>query len=503
MGDQAVVNNDSDKKLECTVKVEDTGAWKKKITIDIPRKEIDSALGTQYKELRRYAEVPGFRKGRAPQQLVEKRFGGEVNDQTKLRLLGQAFEIVDEKHDFEILGEPDFDPANVELPKSGDMHFEYEVEVRPEFELPEIEGIKVEKPLIEVDDAKIDDAVSELCNRYGTTDTVDGAAKENDSVEADVTVIVKGIDENELLKGIVLRVSGDGGAIAGVALEGLGKTLKGAKAGDVKKTKGTAPETHANEAYQKNEVKFEIAVTSVKRMNPAELNEAFFAQLGVPSEEELRKYLEQDLEAKADKEVRQVMAKQIEAYFDSKIDFELPAGVAARHGARVLQSRYYELMNMGIPQESIAENIEKLRASTSEQAMKELKRNIIMEDVVEKLNITVSDPEVNGWIYQIASQYGRRPEKVRDELQSNGRLEELKSQIGMEKAIDKILEMAEVVDGPVDSGAKTTAKKGKTTKKTAKKVAKKAEDKTDGSDKKAPAKKTKKAVKRKAPESDK
>ena len=503
MGDQAVMNNDSDKKLECTINVEDTGAWKKKITIEIPRKEIDSALGTQYKELRRHAEVPGFRKGRAPQQLVEKRFGVEVKDQTKLQLLGQAFEIVDEKHSFEILGEPDFDPAAIELPATGDMHFEYEVEVRPEFELPELENIKVEKPLIEVDKAKVDDAVLELCNRSGTTDTVDGAAKENDTVEADVTVIVKGVDEHEVLSGIALRVSKDGGAIAGVALEDLGKTLNGVKAGDTKKTKGTAPETHANEAYQNNEIKFEISVTSVKRMHPAELNETFFAQLGVPGEEELRKYLEQDLEAKADKEVRQVMARQIEEYLDGKIDFELPVGVAARHGARVLQSRYYELLNMGIPQESISENIEKLRASTGEQAIKELKRNIIMEDVVRKLEITVSDPEVNGWIYQIASQYDRRPEKVRDELQANGRLDELKSQIGMEKAIDKILEMAEVVDGPGDGGAKTAVKKGKTTKKTAKKIAQKAEDNKDGTDKKAPAKKTKKTVKRKAPESDK
>jgi FKBP-type peptidyl-prolyl cis-trans isomerase (trigger factor) len=158
---------------------------------------------------------------------------------------------------------------------------------------------------------------------------------------------------------------------------------------------------------------------------------------------------------------------------------------------------------MGIPQESISENIEKLRASTGEQAIKELKRNIIMEDVVSKLEITVSDPEVNGWIYQIASQYDRRPEKVRDELQANGRLDELKSQIGMEKAIDKILEMAEVVDGPGNGGAKTAVKKVKTTKKTAKKIAQKAEDNKDGPDKKAPAKKTKKTVKRKAPESDK
>ena len=501
MTDQAVMNADNDKKLECAIKVEDTGAWKKKIFIDIPRSEIDNALGDQFKELRRYAEVPGFRKGRAPQSLVKKRFGGEVNDQTKLRLLAQAFEQVDEQHTFEILGEPDFNPEDVVLPDTGDLHFEYEVEVRPEFELPELEGIKVEKPMIEVDDAKVDDAIGELCKRYGVTDAVEGAAKEDDTIEADVTVTVKGVDENEVLTGIALRVSKDGGAIAGVSLEDLGKTLKGAKAGDTKKTKGTAPETHANEAYQNNEVNFEIVVKSVKRMIPAQLNEDFFKQLGVPGEDELRKYLEQDLESKAEKEVRQAMAKQVDEYLDGKISFELPAGVAARHSARVLQSRYYELLNMGVPQESIAENIEKLRASTGEQAMAELKRNIIMEDVSEKFKIEVTDPEVNGWIYQIAMQYNRRPEKVRDELQSNGRLDELKSQIRMEKAIDKILKMAEVVDAP--AGAKPAAKKAKTTKKTAKKVAKKAEDKAEGAVKKAPAKKTKKAVKRKAPESDK
>jgi trigger factor len=161
---------------------------------------------------------------------------------------------------------------------------------------------------------------------------------------------------------------------------------------------------------------------------------------------------------------------------------------------------------MGIPQDKINENIEKLRASAADESARELKMSFISEAVAEKLDVTVSDAEVNGWIAQIAMRQRRRPEKIRDELRKDGRLADLEMTIRQEKAVDKILEMADVVDAPLETepAKKTGTKKKKTVKKATKKTSEKADDSSDESAKPKQAKKTKakKEAKRKPPSSD-
>jgi len=136
-------------------------------------------------------------------------------------------------------------------------------------------------------------------------------------------------------------------------------------------------------------------------------------------------------------------------YLDEKVGFELPEGVAARYADRFLARRYYDLLQQGIAREMIEENLERLRASSSEEANRQLKMSFVMDKVAEKLEVSVSEAEVNGVVAQIAARYGRRPERVKEELDREGRLESLKNQIRDERAVDKILEMAEVVDAPV------------------------------------------------------
>ena len=496
-----VLTEEKEVKLNCSVELEDSGPWQKKISITIPRDEIDAELDSQYGDLGKTAEVPGFRKGRAPRTLIQKRFGKDIADQTKLRLLAKAFEQVDDEQDFDILGEPEFDPEAVELPETGDMVFEYEVEIKPEFELPELEGIRIEKPIFEVTEDKIEEALAEFCKRNGQLEDIsDKAAKQEDVIRADVTVKVDGVEEEEKLEDHPLRVAE--GGVRGIWLEDLADTLKGVKVGDTRTCKAKAPETHANEAWQDKEAEITIEVKAIRRHKPAELNQELFEKIGLSDEAELRQHLAEDMERQADNEVRQEMSRQVIEHLESKVDFELPKKVAARHEARALERRFYELMNMGIPQEQITENLEKLRASSSEQAAKELKMNFIMASVAEKLELSVSDAEINGWIAQIAMQYGRRPEKLKDQLRSEGRLGEMQSQILHQKAIDKILEMAEVVDTPLttDKSADGGEKKKKPAKKATKKPAQKAEDKSDDSEESdAAAKKARKKASRNPP----
>ncbi len=467
--DEAV--NQDEKKLECKVEITDSGSWKKKISIEIPRAEIDKQLDEQYQELRNSAVLPGFRKGRAPRRLMEKRFGEDVSDQAKLRLLAQAFEQIEEEQDFEILGEPDLKPEDIELPAEGDFKFEYEIEVKPEFELPELEGIEVAKQVVDIDEKRVTDEIEQICRNAGKHEDVD-KSKENDMVRCKATLKVEGVEEEEVRDDVPMRAGAN--ALMGIEWSELEKGLVGVKVGDVVKAKSTAPDTHSTEDYRGKQAELTMEVKAVRRLKPAELNDDLFGRLGVSDEAELRERIEEMLEDRSDKEARQSMAQQIRDYLNSKVDFELPAGVAARHAQRFLMQQYYQLVQMGVPVEKLEENMEHFRTSSSEQSAAQLKSSFIMDAVCEKLEIDISESEVNAFIAQIASQQARRPERVRDEMAQSGRINELARQIRDEKAIDKILEMAKVVDAPAEAtaDAASTDNPEDTKKKTSKKTTK-------------------------------
>jgi len=437
-------------KLDCVVNVEDSGVWKKKICVEIPRREIDKELNEQYGEFTKTAQVPGFRKGRAPRRLVEKRHGADISSQTKLRLLGRVFEQIDEKDNFEILGEPDFDPEKIELPEQGDMKFDYEVEVKPQFDLPELEGIRLETRIYEVTKERIDEALLQLRRRGGEiVEVADGAAEEDDMIKADVTMTVEGIAEPETAEDIPLRVSS--AAVMGVLVEDLGTVLAGSEIGSTKTCSAQVSDTHPKEEYRNKKADFKITVKSIERLVPAEIDEKFLSTLGMGDVEELRNRIEQDLEDQADRQQRNMMRQQVHDYLDKNVQFELPAEAAARYAVRVLQRRYYDLAMQGVPQDRIEENLEKLRAASSEQAGQELKMSFVMDAVADKLEVEVTEAEVNGSISQIAGRYDRRPERVREQMQREGRLDSLRRQIRHDKAIDQIMERVEVVDAPAAS----------------------------------------------------
>src|SRR3989339_26364 len=137
---------ETESKIKNIVAVEDSGPCKKKISIEIPEKKITEVFDAQYADLRKEVVLPGFRKGRAPRRLLEKRFGKETGEQVKLKLLAEASDEVIKDNNIKVLGDPNIEHEKIELPQAGPLKFEFEVEVRPEFELPKLSDIEVTKP---------------------------------------------------------------------------------------------------------------------------------------------------------------------------------------------------------------------------------------------------------------------------------------------------------------------------------------------------------------------
>jgi len=481
---------------EADVDIADAGTLRKKVTVTIPRARIDAKFNEMFGELATTAQVPGFRIGRAPRRLIEKRFGKEVGDDVRNAMIGESLGGVLEKSELKTVGEPEIDLDKIELPETGDMEFSFEVEVAPEFDLPELSAIKVTRRTAEVTDEHVDSHLRELTEGRARFERTDEKTREGDVVTCGATISGEGIEPVER-PGLTLRVAP--GQIEGLPLVDLGKELSGKKAGQTVALKVTAPEAHPDEGWRGKELTVEVAVSEVRRRILPEVNDEFAETLGFESVQEMRQFVSGRLEQRLQAQAKRDMRGDICQHLLENTDFEVPAGAARRHTVRLVQRRYVELLSYGVPREKIDERLTELQAAASDQARQDLKLQFILDRVAKNEGIEVDDDEVNARVAQMAASQNRRPERLHQELAADGSLDQVRASVRDEKCIDLLLERAEMIEAEPeteepDKPAKTVKKK----KKAAKKTSAKAAGKTEKKAKKTGKTTAKKAAKKKA-----
>ncbi len=480
---------------ENQVAVEDAGTLKKKVTVTISRKRIDAKRDEMFGELGKNAQVPGFRVGHAPRRLIEKRFGKEVGQDVRNALLGESIGAAIEKSNLSMLGEPDLDLDKIELPDQGDMTFSFEVEVAPEFELPSLDNIAVSKPVIEINEDRVNQQLEQWRQSAARFEATEEGALAGDVVTADVKVTGEGIDEH-VHKDQPLRVAP--GQIEGLPLVDLADKLAGRKAGETIEMTIKVPEAHPNEAWRGKDAKIEIKLSQVRCRILPEINDEFAKNAGFESVAQLREQVRRSLESRVGQEVKRDMRAQVCKHLMDNTRFDLPEGVAARHTNRVLSRRYVDLLYRGVPREKIDENMAQLQAAATEEARNDLKLSFILGRVAKQQDLKVEEEEVNARIAAMANEYNRRPERMRQELEQEGTLDEVKVSILEEKALDLLLSKANVTEVAPQPPAEEAKPQKKAKAEQAGEAKKDKPEKDEASasadkEKKAPAKSKKKA----------
>lgn len=482
---QTPVTDDAAEKLAQEVKIEDAGPARKKITIEVPVERISDKISSNFDDLRADAVLPGFRRGRAPQRLIEKRFGKDVRKDVKTQLMAESYQQVVDDEDLRVIGEPDVGEIDeIELPDDGPFTFSFEVEIVPDFELPELTGIEVNKQKVEITDDQVDAELDRYCQMQGRMTAVDGAIQSEDYVAADVTIAAAdaGADDEPLDKkegqNIYVPPAERGkGHVGGIIIDDLADQLTGKKAGDSVTLTARGPAQHENEDLREKELSITIDVTRVERLAKAKV-EDMLPMLGFESEDELREQVKSSLSARAEAEQQADLHKQVTDKLVESVDFDLPQGLTGKQTERILQRRQLDLMYRGASPQDVEEQLAELRTASQAEAQHELKAFFILDKVAEKLGVEVDEAEVNGRIAQMAVQQNARPEKVRQEMARSGRLEQLFIQLREQKTLDRVLQDAKVNEveaekpEPKDE-AKTTKKKTTRKKSTKKKTTRK------------------------------
>lgn len=438
------------------VTIEDAGPCRKKINIEIPADVVSAKLNESLDTMMHEAPIPGFRKGRAPRRLIEKRFGSALRDETKRQLMSSAYAEAVEQNELKVLGEPSSETfATAEVQEGKPLAFDVEVEVVPEFDLPSLEGIKVLKPSADVPDEQVDQEIEKLCINEGSLEQRD-KPEPGDYLtgRGKMTATING-DEKTFhdIEGAVIRVpeaDSDGkGMILGVMVEDFAKQLGQPKPGETATIKVKGPENHEVEEIRGADLTITFDVERVDTIIPAPLTDVV-AKFGLESEAQLREGMVARLQQRAETQQKTVMRQQVMKFLLENTEFELPQRLTAGQAARNLERRRMELMYRGADPLQIEEHIAELRAASASDAVRELKMLFILAKASEELGVQIEEAEVNAMISQIALERGERPEKLRQELIQNNRVQALVQQIREHKTTDAILDKAEIEEVGVE-----------------------------------------------------
>lgn len=434
--------------LQLEVTVEKPQACLREVVVSIPRSEVDRYLKEAYDELVPDAQVPGFRAGRAPRKLVEKQFKDRIEERVKGSLLMDSLSQVTEQAEFSAIGEPDFEYESIELPDEGPFKFQFSIEVRPEFDTPNWKGLSLTKPVEEITEKEIDQALERVLARYATLEASDQPAEPGDkllvtAVYRDGTQVLSEMDEERV--SLAKRLS-----LSDAVCENFGEMMTGAKEGDVITGKAKLSEGHTDESMQNKEIDVDFTVVEVLKLELPQLTADFLDELGeFESEAELRDFVRNSLERQANFRTEQAMRSSIVEQLLADAHFELPPALVRRQTKRELERKVLEFRRSGFDEDMIRRFVNASRQNLQAGTEASLREHFILEQIAETENIDALPEEFEAEIQLIAEQSDSSPRKVRARFEKSGQMDALRNQIVERKVIETISAAANVTEETV------------------------------------------------------
>ena len=431
-------------KMSLDVEITESGPCLRHVVVKVPRADIDAVHDVAVGELSDSAEVPGFRKGHVPAGLIAKRFRRELADEVKQKLLVGSLEQLAEDHDLEPINEPNLDVDMIEIPEEGDFEYEFDVEVRPEFDLPDYKGLTIDRPVQEVTDEDVDAYLQQFLLQYAHFHDHDGPAETGDTVVVDLAFThggetVRTIEEAMLELRSLLRFQD-------AELEGFDELMAGVAAGEERTGEITVAAEADNVAMRGETLGVTFSVTAVKKTHLPELDAEFLDRLGVEDEDALKDALRGTLERQAEFGQRQNTRSQVLERITESADWDLPEELVTKQTENALRREILEMQQAGFTPQEIQARENEIRQhaiSTTRQAIKE---HFVLDRIAEEEELEVDGSDLDTEIQLMAMQSGENPRRLRARLIKSGMIENLEAQVRERKSIEVILEHAEFND---------------------------------------------------------
>ncbi len=439
---------ESQERLDLKVDIKDVGPCKKHVFVTISESDIKLLRDDTIAELSKETAVPGFRAGKVPERLLAKKFRKEISDQLKQKLLMQSLEQVSEENDLDPINEPELDVENLEVPESGDFDYEFEIEVRPVFDVPDYAGMTIERSVKEITEDDVTQARERYLAQFGQVVPYDGKAESGDYVVCDIEFthngeVIREMEEVTLRLRSTLRFHD-------AEVTGFDELIAGATEGDVKEFDLKISREATDFDMRDETVHVKLTVLDIKRLELPELDDALLERIGVNTVEELNELLKSSLERQIAYEQRQSTREQVLAKITEAASWDLPEGLVRKHVDNALRREILEMQQAGFSRQQIMARENKIRqesVSTTEQALKE---HFVLDKIASEQNIECTADDISSEIVNMAMQQGESPRKLRAKMIKNGMIENLEAQIRERNVVDFILSKVSFKDVPLE-----------------------------------------------------
>ena len=421
--------------------VEDLGGSQKRIVCEVPSEEVQREVDKYCRTLAKEVDVKGFRKGKAPTSIIKRYFRQQIQREVASQLVSSSFEEALKEHSLTPLGEPEIDTPVLEEGKV--FAFSIKLDVKPEIEVEDYQGIELEEETTEVEEEELQKSLEELRKVHGDLKGIeeDRGAAEGDTVLVDYQGFLDGepIPDHER-KDAYMEISS--GSAKGDAEE----ALLGARVGDAPNMEVAYPSNYLDRKLAGKKVEYRFHVKKILVKELPKLDDDFAKDVGAyESLEALKSRLKEEILKEKKLRIRSRLEEDLLDEIAGRNRFDAPrALVDARH-KQMMQDAKLHFLSRGLQLEQSSEDYQRMEANLEELAEKEVKKHLLVEAIAKKESIEVSDEDVEARIQEIAAEHEQSVEKVKADIQKQeDGLERFKTNLLRRKTLDFLLSQAKI-----------------------------------------------------------
>lgn len=425
------------------VQVVDSGPCRRSLTIKIPAEKIKVHVDDVFKEASKHADIKGFRAGKVPRNVLEKKYGAEILAEAKETLINQSFEAACTEKEIVFLGSPELEGIDESpLDPASSFEFQVHVDIKPEIVISRTKGIEVKAGETEVTDEDIQGGLSQLTDQKRTLQPVDEPVEDGDFCKADMFFKLDGEQIHER-KGTQLNTNIP---LAGTDQELFKNNLIGAEKGSVFELELNYPNSFEKEEARGKDGKVEIHVHEVMRVTAPPLDDEFAKGFDFDSVEALKEEVTKRIgEEKLKQNTARIEGEIIETIL-AENPFEIPSSLVEDQKNHLLSQAGEQMKQQGMDDEAIKAELEKHQEEAAKEANQRVRVFFLLETIAKSEKIFVTESDVDVELRNIAAANQATPDQVKKHYEENKLLDDLRWNVRERKVRDFLRDSAKITD---------------------------------------------------------
>ena len=415
------------------------------LRLEVPTDDAEAEKNQIVKLFAKQAKIPGFRPGKTPETVIQKRFKAEIESEFEERIVRQAMQKAQEENiDIIRISEIREQSHNID----GTYTATIELITAPEFELPDYKSLEVQVPKIEVTDDELNESLDQIRERFADYNDVENRGVQmNDFAVINYKGSIDGKPVGEVIPlapatlaqntGFWLKMTDDS------FIPGFCAPLVAAQTDDTKSLSVTIPEDYQAEELRGQTIDYEVEIVSIKEQALPDLNDEFADKINPgKSLEEIKNALREQMEEQRKGYRKEMITNQILSKINSDLDFELPQEIVMRETQSRVNDIFSSNTDRGVSEDELVEHQEEIIESAGQQAQSSVKTSFILEQIAEKEKIDVSQEEILERVSQIAARQKTSVKQLTKQLEKKNGFGRIYNGIRIEKTLDLLRDSA-------------------------------------------------------------